>query len=568
MIRWPRNYRAVAASAWLRAGLNLMIRVAFLVSAVNSLAAAQWEMRLTANYQDARYAGVAFRSSTQEILARRRFSLNDESSLAVSARLSHDNDFRADDDLYRGYGDAEFRSALIDLFLRVRPDQRQAATLPATWRQEERSWGGTLHLDRGPGVTYNEGRYRRVQRFPGIVRGETRNRRLTSSWSILGLDLDYGYTWAENNRKVDDPTAGPIPNNITLDHAGGVSFARTVMGAVQVGAGYRRADTQRKRRFPADSVGTPRSTLSTHIIGNQADLRLSAQPWKPVQFSAVSGWAETTTHGGGAATRLDRNFDVSVGATCRPWRGLGIDMQRAFQEQHTGTFATRGDYLRARLGASGNISPDVRLSGDFSHSEAVGRSDEAGASDQVTVGMSGRLRAGAEMSISAAGSRLVGVSADMRYQVTETAELRLQPIKALRCNLAMQGFALGSTPDPGSPDRVQYRAEILAAGEEGGAVSITYNSRTVRGGSSGEKYSISGSASVPWKGSSFSWNGSFSRAADREAASGRAWGYASAISARLRLSRQADVNLSRSLSLPAIGDGNSTWIASVQQTIR
>lgn len=568
MIRRPGRHGTVAASAWLRAGLTLLVPAAFLVPAVVSPAAAQWEMRLGANYQDARYAGVTFRSSTQEILARRRFYLNEESSLAISARLLHDIDFGAKDGLYRGYADAEFRSAPLDLFLRVRPDQRQAATLPTTWRQEERSWGGTLHLGRGPGVTYNEGRYRRVQRSPGLVQGETRNRRLSSTWSILGLDLDYGFTRAENNRKVDDPTAGPIPTNTTLDHAGGVSFARTLRGVVQIGAGYRRADTQRKRRFPADSLGTARSTQNTRIVGDQADLRVNAQPWRSLQFNAVGGWAGTKTRGGGVSGRWDRNLDAGAGVTCRPWRTLGIDVQRAFQEQRTGGTVTRGDYVRARLGATGNLNPDVRLSGDFSHSQAVARSNEAGASDQLSVGMNGRLRAGAELSLSAAGSRLVGVIADMRYQVTESAELRLQPITAVRCNVAMQGFALGRTPNPGSPDRMQYRAELLAAGAGGGSASVSYNSRTIRSGSSGEKYSLSGSASVPWKGSSFSWNGTFSRASDREAASGRAWGYASAVSARLRLSRQADLNVSQSRSLPPKGAGSSTWIASVQQTIR
>jgi len=529
---------------------------------------AQMEMRLGATYQDARYNGVVYRSSTQELLARRRFNLSDESSLAVSARLFHDNDFRADNGLYRGYGDAQFRSVPVDLFLRVRPDQRQAATLPPAWRQEERSWGGTLHLGRGPAVAYNEGRYRRVQRFPGLVRGETRNRRLVSTWNILGLNLDYGFTQAENHRKADDPTAGPIPTNTTLDHTGGVSFGRTLMGLVQVGAGYHRADTQRKLRFSADSLGITRSTQSNRVVGNQADLRVSAQPWKSLMFNAVGGWAETTTSTGVVPPRLDRNLDAAVGAACRPWRTLGIDVQREFQEQRTGGIAVRGDYLRARLGATGSLNPDLRLSGDISHSKSVGQSNAAGASDQLTVGMNGRLRAGAEMSLSAAGSRLVGVSPDMRYQVTESAELRLQPITAVRCNLAVQGFALGHTPDPGSPDRMQYRAELLAAGAGGGSASVSYNSRTIRGGSSGEKYSLSGSASVPWKGNSFSWTGTFSRASDREAASGRAWGYASAVSARLRLSRQADFNVSQSRSLPATGAGNSTWMASVQQTIR
>jgi hypothetical protein len=558
----------MAGPARLRAGRHLLVPAVFLIPAVVSPAAAQWDVRLGANYQDARYGGSTFRSSTQEILARRRYDLSDESNLSVSARLLHDVDFRAHDGLYRGYGDAEFRSTPVDLFLRIRPDQRQAATLPVTWRQEEKSWGGTLHLGRGPGITYNEGRYRRVQRSPGLVRGETRNQRVTSTWNVLGLDLDYGFTRAENYRKVDDPAAGPSPTNTTLDHAGGVSFARTVIGFLELGAGYHRADTRRKSRFPADSLGAIRGTPDMRVVGNQADLRVNAQPWKSVQFSAVGGWAGTKTHGGGVPARLDRNLDASAGVTCRPWRAISVDVQRAFQEQRSGGLTTRGDYLRARLGATGHLNPEVALSGDFAHSEAVARSDEAGASDQLSLGMNGRLRTGAEVSFSAAGSRLVGMTADMRYQMTETAELRLQPVTAVRCNLAMQGFALGRTPNPGSPDRVQYRAELLAAGDGGGSASVSYSSRTIRGGSSGEKYSLSGSASVPWRGSSFSWNGSFSRAGDREAASGRAWGYASAVSVRWRLSRQADVNVSQSRSLPANGVGNSTWIASVQQTIR
>lgn len=520
---------------------------------------AQWNLRVGANYQDARYGGTTYRTSTQELTARRRFAMSEETSLAVTARLLHDVDFGAGSGIYRGFGDADFRSRIFDLSYRLRPEQQTTVALSSPLRQKEQTWAGALRLGSGPEIHYREGTRWLMQDGASASRARIRDQRLDTSWRLLGLDLNYTFNRSNNQRKVLDLDAVPVPTFTTRDHTGGVAFNRSLFRVVQVGGSYRRSETRSAR--PSDATN--------RISGNVGETQLSAQLWRPLTFNASAGWTESRARSTGRPDRFSRYLDGTAGIAYRPVPSAGLSVVRSFQQQRgLGNTMSKVDALQTQLDGSAVISPEFKVSGTFAHSEILSSRESSAPSDQLTLGLRGCLRPGADLTISFSGSRFVGVPSDLRYQLSQTAELRLRPAQAWMLNFAAQAFTLGSTVNPGSPDRVSYRIDSQFNPARGGSFAVAYTSQTVRQGSAGETYSLSGTASVPWRGNSVSWTVSGSPRGNQGAAAGRGWRYSSSVAAGLRLSRWFSLNISQSRSFPTGGKGDRTWSASFQRTIR
>jgi hypothetical protein len=520
---------------------------------------AQWSVRLAGTYQDTEYGNFSSRTSTQELTARRRLTLGEETSLAVTAHLLHDNDFLAKSGLYRGYGDADFRSHFVDLFYRLRPDQRTTPPPGSSQRLEEQSWGGALHLESGPELRYRDASRWMTQTGAIDSRARTRDQRLDSSWRLFGLDLDYTYHRADTRLQESTLDPGSVPVSATRDHSAGVGLNRSFFNLVQFNGSYRRSEARAVRSV----LGTSRTS------SDRSETQLSAQPWQSLAFNANAGWTESRTRLMDRPRRLDRYLDGTAAITYRPVPSAGFSVTRSYQQQRSsGSASSEVDGLQAQFSGWAALSPELKFSGTASHSEILSSRDTSTPSDQLMVGLGGALRPGADLSLTFSGTRLTGVPGELRYQLSENMELRLRPMPAWLLNFSAQAYKLGSSANPSAPDRISYRVDSQFIPAAGGSFSVAYSSRVVRQGTAGEKYSLSGTASVPWRGNSFSWSLTGSPPGNQRAAARHVWSYSSSAAAGLRLSRRLTLSISQSRTLPAVGAGSQTWTASFQESIR
>ena len=96
-------------------------------------------------------------------------------------------------------------------------------------------------------------------------------------------------------------------------------------------------------------------------------------------------------------------------------------------------------------------------------------------------------------------------------------------------------------------------------------MSLRYDSQKARDFSRGEKYSLAGTLTLPWRAADLSLSGRAGRASDHDAVLGRAWSTSSSGSVHLRVRANLDIAVSGTRTVPAVGSASSYSSASLVQ---
>lgn len=536
------------------------VLIAAVILLAPSRAEAIWNVRALGNYQSARYGQARAENAYVDLLARQAIVFGGTNTLNLGLRLRRDDDLGSERHILTGQVNGDLRAGILALYLRHRPAQRPSLNTPAEWRREDTVIGGSLLPDRLPELHYDQTRRGRDEPGSGATRTSGIDRRIRSVWSLSGLTFDYTYRKAENTTPAD-PASGLTRDlvRISADHTGGVDWTTSIRPDLSVNALWRASDGKVERTGSRDR----RSRYQ------RAESGLTYQPWKPVFLTGSASWQDTRSRLAGEGWRNGRTLDLSGNLSVRPWRFLEFTGARSYQEQtSTEQSGSSVDYALALVRASGRALPELLVNAAASRTWTLSRAGATPPANQASFGVTGAVRPGLDLVYALSGQALEGVSDDLRYHVSQGAEIRVRPSGAFRFITSVQTQRLGGHVTLRHPDRTQVRFETLYTGESGGSASLAYSTQTLRNAASSTRYTLTSNASLPWRRVALAWNGQASRTAGALSEAGRSWGFASSVSLRTRLQRRMEVTTTFTRTLPALGSGSSIWQASIQQRLR
>lgn len=535
-----------------------ILHAALLTAAGPALAA--WSFRGQGNYQSARYGQAQSENSYFDLLARQSVVFGSAHTLNLALRLRRDDDLGAERHMLTGQVTGDLSMGTLALYLRHRPDQRPALSVPAEWRREDTILGGSLLLPRMPELHYEE--IRRDRNEPGAGKRSVSgaDRRVRTAWSFSGVGVDYSYRRAENTTTTLLATEPESRSHrVSADHTGGIDWSATLRPGLSASTLWRASSGR------VDRTGARRQ----HSRYQRAETGVHYRPWLPVTVSGSASWQNTQTRLAGDSWRDGRTLDFTGNLSMRPLRQLEFVATRAYQEQaSSGQPRTSVDYALALLRASGRACPELLLNAAASRTWTLSNTGATPPANQASLGATGILRPGIEVTHNLTGQALEGVSADLRYQVSQSTELRLRPSRVFGVVTSLHTQRLGERITLRRPDRTQVRLEGLYTGESGGSASMAWTTQRLRDVSASTRYTLTGNASLPWRRIALTLNGQASRSAGIVDDEGRPWGFATSLGVRSRLRRLTEVTCSFTRTLPAIGSGSSIWQASIQQRLQ